>query len=181
VRRAYDPSGLGRRGPRLRRHPQHQTGCVGGLRGQRQLAAGNKIELLRFAPHFQHDGAYCIADKRIGGRPQRVVHIGGADGDQKARIETEFGEPAHRQRARFKLREILSDPNHWPSRGHPPRQPSNKAGRRSALPSGFRKHLVHGAQSDPALQAGIGFRMPERHLLQIIRCAVRLDAFDAAA
>jgi hypothetical protein len=78
MRRAHDPSCLRRRGLWLRRHPQHQAGDARGLRRQRQLAAGDKIELSRFAPHFQNDDAQRIAGQRVGGGPQCGVHIGGA-------------------------------------------------------------------------------------------------------
>ena len=81
---------------------------------------------------------------------------------RQARIETEFGKPAHRHGARFNFGEILPDPDHRPPRGHAPCKPCDKAGRRGALPSGFRKHLVHRAQGEPALQACIGLGMSER-------------------
>jgi hypothetical protein len=90
------------------------------LRGQCQLAAGDKIELSRLAPELQYDGAHRIAGERIGGRPQCVVDVSGANGDEKARIKTEFGKPAYRDGPRFDFREILPDPNHRTPRGHAP-------------------------------------------------------------
>jgi hypothetical protein len=120
MRRAHDPSGLGGRGPRLRRHPQHQSGRAGSLRGQCQLATGDKVELSRLAPDLQYDGAHRIAGECIGGRSQGMVDVGGMDADEKARIETEFGKPAHRDGARFDFREILPDPDHRTPRGHAP-------------------------------------------------------------
>jgi len=69
MRRAHDPSGLRRRGPRFRRHPQQQCGDAGGCRSQRELAAGDEIELARLPPDFQHDGAERIAGQRVGGGP----------------------------------------------------------------------------------------------------------------
>jgi hypothetical protein len=111
MRRAHDPSGLGGRRQRCRRHPQHQTGDAGGLGGQRQLAAGDEIELTRLAPHFQHHGAHRIAGERIGSRPQRAVDIGRAHAYQQTRIDPEFGQPAGRQRSRFNFGEILPDPD----------------------------------------------------------------------
>ena len=57
MRRTHDPSGLGRRWLRLRRHSQHKAGDAGGLCGQRQFAADDQIELPRPAPDFQHDNA----------------------------------------------------------------------------------------------------------------------------
>ena len=163
MRRAHDPSCLGRRGLRLRRHPQHQAGYARGLRRQRQLAAGDEVELPRPAPDFQHDDANRIAGQRVGGRPQRIVHIGYAHRHEKARIETEFGQSAHRHRARFNLGEILPYPHQRPPRCRPAREPCDKTGRRGALPAGVRKHFVHRPQSEAALQRRVGVRMPERH------------------
>jgi len=164
MRRTHDPSCLGRRGLRLRRHPQHQAGHARGLRCQCQFAAGHEVELSRLAPDFQHDDANRIAGQRVGGRPQRNFHIGGAHRHEKTRIETEFSQPAHRHRARFNLGEILPDPHQRPPGGRPTRKTSDKAGRRGTLPAGIRKHFVHRAQSETALQGGVGIRMPERHL-----------------
>jgi hypothetical protein len=151
------------------------------LRGQCQLAAGDKIELSCLAPDLQYDGAYCIAGERIGGRPQRMIHVRGVDADEKAWIETQFDQAARRDGTRFDLGEILPDPNHRTPRGHAPCDPRDKSGRRGALPSGLRKHLVHGAQNEAALQARVRILMSERHLSQAIRRAMRLEAFDAAA
>jgi hypothetical protein len=180
MRRAHDPSGLCRRGPRLRRHPQQQAGRPRGLCGQGQLAAGNQIELLRLTPDLQHDGADRIADQCVSGRPQRMIHVRGANGDQKPRIKTKLGKPAHRDGARFNLGEILTDPHHGPPHGYAADKPRDKAGRRGALPPGTRKHLVNGAQSEPALQVCVCLFMSERHLAQTMRRIMRLDAFDAA-
>jgi len=167
MRRAHDPSGLGRRRLGFRRHPQHHAGDARGLRGQRQFAAGDEIELPRLAPDFEYDDANRIAGQRVGGRPQRIVHIGRAHGHEQARIETEFGQSAHRHRARFNLGEILPYPHHWPMWKfrcrHPAREPCDKAGRRRTLPAGVRKHFVHRPQSEAALQRRVGVRMPERH------------------
>jgi hypothetical protein len=151
------------------------------LRGQCQLAAGDKVELSRLAPDLQHDGAHRIAGERISGRSQGMVDVSDVDADETTRIETEFGKPAHRDGACFDFREILPDPNHRTPRGHPSRNPGDKAGRHSALPSRARKHLVHRAQSEAALQARIRIRMSERHLSQAIRRAMRLEALDAVA
>jgi hypothetical protein len=185
MRRAHDPPCLGRRRHGLRRHPQQQAGRARGLRRQRQLAAGNEVELSRLAPDFQHDDANRIAGERVGGRSQRSVHIGCAHRHEKTWIETEFGEPAHRHRARFKLGEILSYPHQWPMWTfrcrHPAREPGDKTGRRGTLPAGVRKHFVHGCQSETALQRRVGIRMAERHPARRIRLAMRLDALDTAA
>jgi hypothetical protein len=151
------------------------------LRGQCQLAAGDKIELSCLAPDLQHDGTHRIAGERIGSRPQRMLHVRGVDADEKARIETQFDQAARRDGARFDFGEILPDPNHRPPRGHAPCDPGDKSGRRGALPSGFRKHLVHSPQSEAALQARVRILMSERHLSQAIGRAMPLEAFDAAA
>ena len=90
------------------------------MRGQCQLAAGDKVELSRLAPDLQHDGAHRIAGERVRGRSQGMVDVGGVNTDEKARIETKFGKPAHRNGARFNFREILPDPNHRTPRGHAP-------------------------------------------------------------
>jgi hypothetical protein len=111
MRRAHDPSRLRGRRLWLRRHPQQQAGDARGLRGQRQLAANDEIELARLAPDFQHHDSKRVAGQRVGGGPQRGVHIGRAHRHHKARIETEFGPSVHRQRARFDLGEILPDPH----------------------------------------------------------------------
>jgi len=110
MRRAHDPSRLRRRGLRLRRHPQQQASDAGGLRRQRQLAAGDEIELTRFAPDLQHDDAERIAGQCVGGSSQRGLNVGRAHRHEKTRIKTEFGQSAHRQRARFKFGKILPDP-----------------------------------------------------------------------
>jgi hypothetical protein len=164
MRRAHDPSGLGRRRLGFRRHPKHNAGDARGLGGQRQFATGDEIELSRLTPDFQHDDANCIAGQRVGSRPQRVVHIGGAHGHEKTWIETEFGQSVHRHRARFNLGEILPYPHQWPSTCRPARKGGDKTGRRSALPTGLRKHFVHGSQCETALQRRVGIRMPKRHL-----------------
>jgi hypothetical protein len=181
MRRTHDPSRLRRRRLRLRRHPQQQAGHAGGLRRQRQLAAGDEIELARLAPDFEHDDAQRIAGQRVGGGPQRGLHVGRAHRHEEARIETEFGQSAHRQRARFNFRKILPDPDQRPPCGRPPREPCDKTCRGSALPATFSEHLVHGAQGEAALQRRIRIGMPERDLTRRIRIVVRLDALDAAS
>ena len=133
------------------------------MRGQRQLAAGDKVERPRLAPNLQHDDANRIAGQRVGDRPQRLIRIDGAYTDEKARIETQFSQPAHRDGARFNLGEILPDPNDGSPHGRATRKPRDKARRRDTLPAGIRKHLVHGPQSEPALQACIGIRMSKHY------------------
>jgi hypothetical protein len=151
------------------------------LRGQCQLAARDKVELSRLAPDLQHNGAHRIASERVGGRSQRMFDVGGVDGDEKAWIKAEFGKPTHRDGTCFNFREILSDPNHRPSRGNAAREPRDEARRSRALSSDLRKHLVNGAQSESALQACIGLRMPEGHLARAIRLAMAFDAPDVVA
>jgi len=179
-RRAHNPSRLRRRGLRLRRHPQQETGDAGRLRGQRQLAACNEIEMAGFAPDFEHDGTKHLADERVGRRPQCALHVGGAHRHEKARIKTKFGEPAHRQRAGFNFGEILTDPNQRPMGRHPPRKPCDESARRSALPS-LGKHLMHRASGEAALQRRIRITMPERHPAGRVRPAMRFKARNAAA
>jgi hypothetical protein len=135
----------------------------------------------RFAPDLQHDGAERIAGQRVGGGPQRGLHVGGAHGHEEPRIETEFGQSAHRQRARFNFGKILPYPHQRPPCGHPPRKPRDKTRRRGALPATFREHLMHRAQGETALQHRIRIGMPERDPARRIRFAMRLDALDAAA
>ena len=135
----------------------------------------------RFAPDFQHHGAQRIAGERVGGGSQRGVHIGGAHRHQEARIETEFGQSAHRQRARFNLGEILTYPNQRPPRRRPPRKARDKTRRRGTLPARFREHLVHRTHGEAALQRRIRVGMSERHPARRVRIAMRLDALDAAA
>jgi hypothetical protein len=181
MRRAHDPSRLRRRWLWLSRHPQQQAGDARRLRGQRQLAAGDEIELPRLAPDFQHDGAQRIAGERVGGGPQRGVDIGGAHRHQEARIETEFGQSAHRQRARFNFGEILPYPNQRPPCRRPSRKARDKTRRRGAVPACIGKHLVHRTHGEAALQRGIRLGMTERHPARRVRIAMRFDALDAAA
>jgi hypothetical protein len=180
MRRAHDPSRFRGRGLWLRRQPQQQAGDAGLLRGQCQLAAGDEIELARFAPDFQHHDANRIAGQRVGGRAQRGIHVGGAHAHQQPRIETEFGQPAHRQRARFNLGKILTDPHQWPPCRRPPRKASDEPGRRGALPS-FGEDFVHRGYREAALQGRVRIRMSECHPGQRHGVSRRLDALDAAA
>jgi len=181
MRRAHDPSGLRRRGQRLRRHPQQQGGDARGLRGQRQLAAGDEIELPGLSPDFQHHGAQRVAGQRIGRGPQRAIDVRRAHRHHQAGIETEFGEPAHRQPARFNLSEILPHPNQRPPRRRPAGEPCDKPRRRRTLPAGLREHLMHRAQREAALQRRVRLGMSERRAVRPIGIAMRLDALDAAA
>jgi hypothetical protein len=181
MRRAHDPSCLRRRGRRLGRQPQQQAGDARRLGCQRQLAAGDEIELSRFAPDLQHDGAQRVAGERVGGGPQCGVHIRGMHRHQEARVETEFGQSAHRQRAGFNFGEILTHPNQRPPRRRPPRKACDKARRRRTLPACIGEHLMHRTHGEAALQRRIRVGMAERHPVRRIGIAMRLDAFDAAA
>jgi hypothetical protein len=171
MRRAHDPSRLRCRGLRLSRHPQQQAGDARGLCGQRQLAAGDEIELPGFTPDFQHDAAERIAGESIGGGPQRSVDVGCAHRHHKARIKTEFGQPAHRQRARFNFGKILTHPHQRPPCRHPPGKARDKTRRRGTLPAGCREHLMHRAQGEAALQRRVRLGMSERHPAGQIRIA----------
>jgi len=187
MRSAHDPSRLRRRGLWLRRHPQQQAGDARHLCGQRQPAAGDQIELTRFAPDFQHHDAQRVAGQRVGGGPQRGVDVRRAHRHHTAGIETEFGEATHRQRAGFNFGEILPHPQQRPPGSRPPREPCppreacNESRRRGAVPAGCGEHLVHRPHGEAALQRGVGVGMPERHAVRRICLALRLDALDATA
>ena len=181
MRRAHDPSCLRGGRLRLRRHSQQQSGDSRGLRGQCQLAAGDEIELPRFAPDFQHHDADSIAGQRVGGGAQGAVHIGGAHGHQESWVETEFAQPAHRHRAGFNFREILPHPYQRPPCRHPSREPCDESRRRGTLPARFGEHLMHRGDRKTALKHRIRFRMAERDPPQRRGVGMRLDALDAAA
>ena len=156
------------------------------MRRERQFAAGDQVELSRLAPDLQHHSANRIAGQCVGDCAQRMVHVGGANADEKARIEAKFSEPAHRQGARLDFGEILPDPNHGPPHGHPACEAGDKACGGRTLPPGFRKHLMHRPQREPALQACVGLRMPEHDPSWRIPLAMNLKTMglktlDAAA
>lgn len=180
MRRAHDPARLRGGRCRVRPHPQQQRGDAGGLRGQRQLAAGDEVELARFAKGLQHHRAQRIAGERIGGGAQCGLDIGGAYGDEQARIEAELGKPARRQRAGFNFGKILPHPDQRFSPRKPARDARDKTGRRRALVS-FGKHLMHGGKRQPAAQHDIGAPVAKRDPVQPVHIARRLDALDAAA
>ncbi len=177
MRRAHDPSRL--RGRRVRgcRDPQQQRGDAGGLRGQGQFAARDQIELTRLAKNFQHDGAERVAGERIGRTAQRAVDIGRADSNDMTRIEAEFGQPAHRQRAGFDLGKILPHPDQRPSPRDPTCQSRDEAGGHRALTS-LGEHLMHRGQRKAAAQHRIRTGMAERYPVERVRITGRLDALD---
>lgn len=181
MRRAHDPSRFCRRGVWRRRDPQQKAGDAGGLRRQGQLAACHQIKTPRVAPDFQHHGAQCIAGERVRSRPQRALDIGRAHAHDASRVEAEFGEATHRQRARFQFGKILPHPYQRPSGRDPPGQPDHEPGRGRAVPACFSEHLMHRAQSKPALQRRIGLGMAERHPARRMCAAMGLEPFDAAA
>ena len=111
---------------------------------ERQLAAGDKIELPHLAPDLQHHGAKRIAGERIGRRFQRALDIESAYRDETTRIKAELGQSAHRQRARFEIAKILPHPDQRPPRHHASRKSCDETGCGCALVS-LRKHLVHGS------------------------------------
>jgi hypothetical protein len=181
MRRAHDPPRFRRRRVWRRPDPQQEAGDAGGLRRQGQFAACHQIEPARIAPDFQHHGAQRIAGERVGRAPQRAVHVRRAHRHQTARIEAEFGNAVHRQRARFLFAEILSHPQQRPPRRNPSGQPDHEPGRGRAVPASLGEHLMHRAQGKPALQRRIGLRMAEPHPARRLRAAMRLEPFDAAA
>ena len=178
MRRAHDPSRLRRRGHRRCRDPQQQGGDAGSLGRQSELAAGDEIELPCVAPDFQHHDPERIAGQRIGRCPQRAVDIGGAHRHDQARIEAEFGEATHRQRAGFNFGKILPHPDQRPARRDPPGKAGNESRRRDALVS-LGKHFVHRGHGKTAAQRRIGVGMAERHPVQRLRVTGRFDALDA--
>ena len=134
------------------------------MRGQCQLAAGDEIELPRLPPDFQHDDAKRIAGERVGSRPQGGVHIRRAHRHHEARIKTEFGQSAHRQRTRFNFSEILTYPHQRPPSRRPSREPCppreayNEPGCRCTLPS-LGEHFVRRTDGEAALQCSIRVNM----------------------
>jgi hypothetical protein len=180
MRRAHDPSRFRGRRVRCRRDPQQKTGDAGGLRGQGQFTACHEVELPRLTPDLQHDGPERVAGERIGRRPQRTLAIGRAHRHQAARIKAEFRKPAHRQRARFNFGKILPHPDQRPAQPDPSGKPCDKPGRRRALMS-LGKHLMHRGQCKAAAQHRIRLGMAERHAIEGMQIAMRLDAFDVAA
>jgi hypothetical protein len=180
MRRAHDPPGLSRRGLWLGRDPQHQAGHSRQLRGQRQPAAGDEIELPRLAPDFQHHDAKRIAGERVGCRPQRTVDVRRTHRHQSAGIQAQFGQAAHRQRAGFDFGKILTDPHQRPPGARPLRQACDKTRRRSTLPACRGEHFMDRSHSEATLQGRIRIDMPERHPGWRSGIAIRLDAPDAA-
>jgi hypothetical protein len=145
--------------------------------------------LPRLSPDFQHHDADRIAGQRVGGGPQRGIDIRRAHRHHTTRIEAEFGQPAHRQRAGFDFGEILPHPHQGPPCACTPceastpreaREPCDEPGRRGALPP-LGEHFMHRGQGETALQRRIRLRMAERHTARRNAVRLRLDAFDAAA
>ena len=132
----------------------------------------------RLAPDFQHHGAKRIAGQRVGGGPQRGVDIHRAHRHEATRIEAEFGQPTHRDRARFNFGEILTDPKQRPPCRHPSREPCNESRRRGTLPA-FGEDLMHRGSGKTALQHHVCIRMAERHAIGRHTARMRLEAFDA--
>jgi len=162
MRRAHDPARLG--GGRLRRcaQPQHQRGDPALACGQCQLAACDKIERTRLAPHLGNDGAERVAGKTVGGGTQYNFRRRRTHDYQVPRIETELRKTAHGEITGFQRGEILPDPeNETLALRDPPRQPEGKARGCRRLSAG-RKHLMHRAERDPALQRGIDAGSPQR-------------------
>lgn len=180
MRRTQHPACLGSRRQRLRRHSQQKSGHAGRLRGQRQLAARHEIELPDIAPELEHDRAQRIAGERIGRGAQRALDIGGAHHHHTARIEADFGEPAHRQRAGFDFRKILPHPQQRLACRHTARKSGDKTCRGGALPS-LAKHLMDCRAREPALQRAINLAVAERDTILPMHDLRRLDALDLTA
>jgi hypothetical protein len=180
MRRAHDPARLCGRGGRRGAKAQQQRGDPGGLRGKRQLAAGDEVELARIAKDFQHDGAQRIAGERVRCAAQCCFDIGSAYGDQTARIEAKLVKTARRQRAGFHFRKILPHPDQRFARRNSCRDARDKTGCRRALMAPG-KHFMHGGGRKPAAQPRIGRLVAERDLVEPAHIAMGFDAFDAAA
>ena len=163
MRRAHDPSGLRGRRPRLRRHPQHQSGrhlklarpmSACGWRQDRAVAPRPRLPARRRPPHR----------RRARRRPSATrVDIGRAHLTRRARIQTEFGKSAHRERARFNFREILPDPDHRTPRRRPSLKSRDEAGRHTALPSGSANTSCTAPMAKPALQRSHPHPHVQRH------------------
>ena len=180
MRRPHYPSCLRGRRRRLGCDPQQQRGDAGGLRGQRQLAAGDEIELARLTPDFEHHSAERVTGERVRRGAQRGFGVRRAHGGDKTRIEAELANPAHRQRAGFDIGKILPHPYQRPARRDPPREPGDKSGGCRALMA-FGKHFMQGGDSEPAAQHRICARVSQRDPVERMRIAGRFDALDAAA
>ena len=139
-------------------------------RGQRQLAAGDEIELPRLAPDFQHDGAERIAGKRVGGGTQRGLAVG-------ARARSRAGADRGRVRAsrsstarRIRFPQNPAAPRPAARARDPPRDASDKTGRRRALMA-FGKHFMHRGHREPAAQHRIRPAWPSATLFERVRIA----------
>lgn len=180
MRGAQHPSRLRRRGQWLRGHPQQKPGDAGRLRSQRQLTARHQIELPGLAPELEHDGAERIAGERIGRGAQRALDVSRTHHHHVAWIEAELGEPAHRQRAGFKFREILPHPQQRPAHRNAARKPGDKTRRGRAL-TPLAKHLVDRRAREPAFQGAVHLAVAERDAVVMMHDLRRLDPFDLAA
>lgn len=135
-----------------------------GLRGgERQAAAGDKIDILRIAPELEHDRAERPAGQSFQSRPQAAIRIGRAHDHNALRIETEIEQPRHRKLAERERREILANPENGTAAGNPYRQSGRKTRGRHALPFLRCEDFMQDAGFQPALQDGIRARMPERY------------------
>ena len=181
MRRAHDPSRLrgGRR--RRRRDPQHQSGDAGGLRGQRQLAAGDEIELPRLAPDLQHDGAERIAGERIGGgratrSRRRRAHASPADAD-RGRARQARSSTARRIRVR---KNPAAPTPAAAARVTRPASPAMKPVAAALCRPSANTSCIAPIASPPCSIAS-ALAMAERDPVERMRIAMRLEALDAAA
>ena len=111
MRRAHDPARLGGRGLRRRRHPQHQRGDAGGLRGQRQLAAGDEIER-RASPQTSSTTAPSASQASASAAVRNAVSTSAARTVTSRRGSSpSSAKPAHRQLAGFDRGKILPHPD----------------------------------------------------------------------
>ena len=111
---AHLPARAGGAGLRLRRHPQQQGQDAGGLRRQRQAAAGGQVELARRAPGLDQGRSERGATRRFRACPQRPLAVPDPDQQDLRGIEPEFGQARRVQPPGLGIEEILPDPEHGP-------------------------------------------------------------------
>ena len=163
MRGAHDPPRFRGRCDRHGSDAQHQRRDAGGLRGQCEFAAGDKIERFRRPPEFDHHRAQRIAGQGIGGDTQSGLDISRAHGDDLPWIEAKLAPTVHRQHAGFHLGEILPHPQQRFPRNDPARQTRNETRCRRCVTAAFGEHLVQRTAQQPAAQRRIGFGMAERN------------------
>lgn len=136
------PARLSRARLRKGAEPKHDRCHARAFGGERETAAGGKVESRRAAPAFDQDSAKSGAGERLPGGFQRLLRLTDFDDDKPVRIKAEFGETGTEKLAPFGGREILSDPQEGVFVDGSPRQPPDKAARRHAINLCRGEHLV---------------------------------------